>query len=129
MVHWERLDLNSDDSLQFSVMYTMPTVLSSFLIVILTVIVIIVMVSLVVYIKSGRKPEEIVSSVLNKDEKILIDLLNKYGGNVVQKTLVRETDFSKAKVSRLVKGLRERGVIKIEPVSGRENRVILKKPE
>ncbi len=127
MVYWERLDLNPDEGLQFSVMYNMPVVLSSFLIVILTFIVIIVMVGLVVYIKRGtRKPEEIVSSVLNKDEKTIVDLLNRHGGNAVQKILVRETDFSKAKVSRLVKNLKERGVIEIEPVSGRENRVILK---
>ena len=39
---------------------------------------------------------------------------------------MRETDFSKAKVSRLVKNLKERGVVDIEPVSGRENRIILK---
>ena len=39
---------------------------------------------------------------------------------------MRESGFSKAKVSRLVSNLRERGVVGVEPISGRENRVLLK---
>ena len=43
----------------------------------------------------------------------------------MQKVLVRETDFSKAKVSRLVKSLSERGVLEVEPM-GRTNKIKLK---
>jgi DNA-binding Lrp family transcriptional regulator len=66
------------------------------------------------------------TSVLNKDEKRIVDILSRHGGKSGQKVLVRESDFSKAKVSRLVKNLKERGVVDIEPISGRENRIILK---
>lgn len=68
---------------------------------------------------------EAFKAVLNQDEKRIVDILMKSQGKVYQKVLVRETDFSKAKVSRLVKGMKERGIVEIEPVSGRENRVIL----
>ncbi len=41
-------------------------------------------------------------------------------------TLVWNREKARAKVSRLVKNLKERGVVDIEPISGRENKVILK---
>jgi uncharacterized membrane protein len=130
MVNWERMNLTSGEGLQFAVIYSMPATLSSFVIVSLTLIIIVIMIGLIMYVKRGsRKPEEIVGSVLNKNENTIINLLKKHDGKAVQKVLVRETDFSKAKVSRIVKNLKERGLVNIEPVSGRENRVILKKIE
>jgi uncharacterized membrane protein len=87
------------------------------------------MVGIAFYMKRGRKVakrEEVIESVLNKNERVVISVLNSHGGNAVQKALVKETDFSKAKVSRLVKNLKDRGIVEIEPVSGRENRVLLK---
>lgn len=44
----------------------------------------------------------------------------------MQKTIVKETGFSKAKVSRIIKSLHNRNIVSIEAVSGRENRIILK---
>jgi len=64
--------------------------------------------------------------LLNKDEKRMVDIIARQGGDARQRVLVKESDFSKAKVSRLVKNLKERGVVDTEPISGRENKVILK---
>ena len=60
---------------------------------------------------------------------MIIDILNKYSGKIGQKVIVRESDFSKAKVSRLVKSLKGRGVLDTEAISGRENRIMLKMDE
>jgi uncharacterized membrane protein len=133
MVYWERLNLTSGDDLQFSVMYSAApeqAPVSNSLVAALTAVVIVAMVGVGMFVKrgpSGAKTETaVITSVLNTDEKAIVDILSRNSGSAVQKVLVRESDFSKAKVSRLVKSLKDRGVIDVEPVSGRENRIILK---
>lgn len=129
IVYWEKTDLKEGDSIQFSVLYTIPLVGGMFynvVITVMTLIVIVVMVGLAFYIRRAPRAAAAVKAVLNRDEKVIVDILNKYKGKIGQKVIVRESDFSKAKVSRLVKNLKERGVVDIEPVSGRENRVTLK---
>ena len=76
--------------------------------------------------KKLKERREEVFSILNVDEKRIIDLIRSHGGKIDQRELVRLTDFSKAKVSRLVKELKERGVVEVER-RGRKNRVYLKK--
>ncbi len=125
MVYWERENLTAGDSLQFSVLYATPSIISNVLVISLTLLVIIVMISIAVYLRKSASEEKI-TSILNEDEKKIIKVLSAHDGKALQKIIVRETDFSKAKVSRLVKNLKERGVVDIEPVSGRENRIILK---
>ncbi len=63
--------------------------------------------------------------MLNADEKRVMSILAARGGKVLQKHVVRESGFSKAKVSRLLKAMGWRGIVKLEPVSGRENWVLL----
>jgi uncharacterized membrane protein len=129
MVYWQEENLTSGDSLQFSVLFSFPAFLpisgDSFLIAVLTILIIVSMIGIAVYVRRGEKIET-VTSVLNEDEKEIVDILKRSGGKALQKILVRESGFSKAKVSRLVKNLKERGVVDIEPVSGRENRILLK---
>jgi uncharacterized membrane protein len=128
IVYWDRNDLKQDDSVQFSVLYTIPLVGGMFyniVITVMTLIVIVVMIGVAFYIKRAPKTAEAVKAMLSRDEKIIVDILNKYSGKIGQKVLVRESDFSKAKISRLVKNLKERGVIDTEPISGRENKIML----
>jgi uncharacterized membrane protein len=113
------------ENLQFSVSYRPPADIPSFIIISLTVLVIIVMVGVVAYARKRHHPVEVIASVLNRDEKTIVDILKQKEGNALQKVLVRESGFSKAKVSRIVKDMRERGMVEIEPVSGRENRIVL----
>lgn len=127
MVYWQNEETDQNH-LQFSVIYNTPNVggpFYSLLMASLTFIVIIVMIVLAVYMKRGRRSVDIVKSVLNRDEKTLVDILTKHKGKAGQKVLVRESDFSKAKVSRLVNSLKKRRVVDTEPISGRENRVML----
>jgi len=131
-VYWENSN-TSNGNMEFSVMYSTPLggPLFNMLIVSMTGVVIVVMIGLAVYIKKGSEPNEtkseadVVSSVLTADEKSIVDILQENDGKVMQKVIVRETSFSKAKVSRLVKSLSERGVLEVEPM-GRTNRIKLK---
>lgn len=71
--------------------------------------------------------------VLKDDEREVMKSLLSHGSGTHQKILVRECGYSKAKVSKVLKSLAERGVVKMERV-GRSNRVYLvrefqKKPQ
>lgn len=124
MVFWEMQNV-SEGNLQFSVSYALPPELSEELLLAGIVgIVLIAMAGVIVYGRRRRQEVEVISAVLNADENVLVEIL-KREGKALQKTLVKESNFSKAKVSRLVKELKERGIVDIEPVSGRENRIIL----
>lgn len=133
MVYWEKENLMPGDDLQFLVLYTMPDArepVYNYIIVFLTSIVIIIMIGMTVYLRRGTKIKsmDVVTSVLNDDERSIVNILNRHEGKCFQKILVRESGFSKAKVSRLVKNLKGRGVIDVEPVSGRENSILLRMP-
>ncbi len=71
--------------------------------------------------KSGIR---IVLPVLKKDEKIVFEKLLEHKGSVNQKILVKESNYSKAKVSKVLKSLQERGLIRLERI-GRTNKVHL----
>ena len=133
MVYWQRENLTATDGMRFSVSYAiagMSAGFSNLFVVSIAGIVIISMIAVAVYVRRGdgigKITAEVVTSVLNSDEKRVVDILARHGGKSGQKIIVRESDFSKAKVSRLVKNLKERGVVNIEPISGRENRIILR---
>jgi len=131
MVYWNKYNLTSGNDLQYAVLFNMPGArdpLFNYVIIMLTAAIIIVMVGIAIYMKrgpKGAKPEDVIESVLNRDEKVIVSILNKNEGKAGQKVLVRESDFSKAKVSRLVSNLKGRGVVDTEPISGRENMVKL----
>jgi uncharacterized membrane protein len=132
MVYWQRENITAEDAMRFSVSYAIPSAgagFSNIFVVTIAGIVIFSMIAVAIYVRKGEdtgKTAELMASVLNSDEKKVVDILARHGGKSGQKIIVRESDFSKAKVSRLVKNLRERGVVDIEPISGRENRIILK---
>jgi len=129
MVYWEKEDVKMGDDLEFSVSYSMPVGAGSFYdvaIIVITAFVLIVVIA-VGYIKRTQRESSfnVVMPVLKKDEKRLIDILAERKGQAIQRVIVRESDFSKAKVSRLVASLKERGIVDVEHL-GRTNRIILK---
>ena len=132
IVSWERRNVTANDTLTFSVLFEVlgsGGMMWDLSVAALTLIVVVAMVGVAIYIRRGSPPAEKevkVLSLLNRDEKKIVEIVAKQGGEAKQRALVRESDFSKAKVSRLLKSLKERGVVDIEPVSGRENKVILK---
>ncbi len=73
-----------------------------------------------------RKSEQLVLSVLDEFERRVIDVIAANQGEVNQRKVVQETNLSKAKVSRVVKSLVERGLIEAQRL-GRTNKLKLVK--
>ncbi len=58
--------------------------------------------------------EKVVRMVLREDEQKVYDLISQRG-EILQEEVVRETGFSRSKVSKLVRNLEEKGIIEKEP--------------
>ncbi len=84
-----------------------------------------ILVMLVLGLKTGEKKDRI-PDALKKDEMKVMKIVEEQGGEIKQKRIVDGVDFSKAKVSRIVQDLKERGLLETEKV-GRTNRVKLKR--
>lgn len=79
-----------------------------------------------IYIRTSRR-RKVVLSVLNENERIVISILQKQKGEIVdQRKIVQESGFSKAKVTRILQSLQDRGLVETERI-GRKNRVKLKR--
>ncbi|MEM5844312.1 MAG: winged helix-turn-helix transcriptional regulator [Candidatus Aenigmatarchaeota archaeon] len=78
------------------------------------------------YVRFFKKPEKLVLSVLDEFERKVMDAIIAAGGIITQKKVVEQTNLSKAKVSRVVKSLVERGLIEVESL-GRTNKLKLVK--
>jgi uncharacterized membrane protein len=55
------------------------------------------------------KPEYVVA-----DERLVLDAIKKEGGKIIQSDLVKNTGFSKAKVSKILSELENRNLIRKE---------------
>lgn len=76
------------------------------------------------YYKNKQGKLTTVISVLKGDEKKVIDVIRAHGNSCKQRDIVRETDFSKAKISRIITLLEERGIVQKDR-KGRTNKVFL----
>lgn len=75
--------------------------------------------------KPKKKAKELLPQFI-EDEKKVVDFLKKAPNNEAwQKTILKETGFSKAKVSRIIRNLEERGVV-VKTIYGNTNKVTLK---
>ncbi len=133
MVYWQQEGIKSGDTLTYSVSYTVTGGEFSVFyntIILLVIILAIVGGGIIWFIFKHRtltkKSSEVLISVLDKDEKTVYDILIAHGGSIGQKVVVRESNFSKAKVSRVVRRLKSRNIVDIIPISGRENKIALK---
>lgn len=72
------------------------------------------------------KNVKVILPVLKSDEKTIFNTIMKHGSGVNQKVIVRDSGYSKAKVSKVLNSLKERGLIKLERI-GRSNKVYIEK--
>ncbi|MDI6806686.1 MAG: hypothetical protein QMD14_02615 [Candidatus Aenigmarchaeota archaeon] len=79
-------------------------------------------------LKSWKKPEKIIFSMLDDFERKVMNVIITSGGKVNQRRVVQQTGLSKAKVSRVVKSLANKKLITVER-RGRTNilRIVKKK--
>jgi len=129
IVTWRLTGLSSQQTLRFQILYERYQILQQpqTLFFIGVLVVLTVLTSVFVYIRYFRKPEKVILSVLDDFERRVLDTIVTAGGVANQKKVVQETNLSKAKVSRVVKSLAERGLIEVERL-GRTNKLkIVKK--
>lgn len=123
-VYWDRDMMRQGETFDSSVAYEEVTsfdyaILEVILIVIITAVVIIV-VALKYF--SKQKSVQVILPVLKQDEKKIFEALIKHESGVKQKLIVTDSGYSKAKVSKILKSLNERGLVKLERI-GRTNKV------
>lgn len=130
-IKWEETDISLGDSLEFTARYQELNVLNIFpgyTAIALTVVLILIAVAIALRLRSSEKEETISSilPILKEDEREVLMYMVENEGECEQKDLVENLDYSKAKISRLVKNLQERNLIeKIK--EGRKNRLTLKR--
>jgi uncharacterized membrane protein len=94
---------------------------------ILPVILALVLVVGIVFVVYRRKSQVEASSILDEldeDERMVVELLRENGGGMLQKDIVQDSDYSKAKISGVVGSLEETGIVSKEK-EGRSNKVRL----
>ncbi len=121
-ISWKRVGLSRDAVFDFSVAYERLFVNYSILFVPIVLVVAIVL-SLMFYrfyLREGKM--RVVLPVLKDDERKVVEAMMKHGNGVNQKAVVRDSGYSKAKVSKVLNSLQERGLIKLERL-GRSNKI------
>ena len=81
------------------------------------------------FLRQQPKPEAInpinyILPVLKEDEKLIVEKIINAGGSIHQKHIVKESGYSKAKISKVLKSLEDRGMVRLERI-GRSNRIYL----
>jgi len=126
---WGFSNKNAGDLIPIRIYYEglPPTLIETFIYRWLFVFILIFIVVIFFIYRSTSKKSELILSVLNEAERVVVDIIRKQGKDKVdQRKIVTRSGFSKAKVSRIVKSLESRGVVSVEKI-GRKNRISLKK--
>ena len=127
IIRWKKWELTPRESFRIFVMYTTvkQEQRSPYLLAIGLALGAALTYAYFAYHKKRQGQSKIVKLVLREDEQKVYDLIAEKG-EILQEKVVRLTGFSKAKVSKLVRNLEEKGIIKKEPYR-KTNRLILKK--
>jgi len=121
-IEWKREDVEKGEGIDVSVTYEFVKPIKNDQNLIFLIIGILILIITVIL---GTRNKSVDTSILKDDERKVLDIIRERGGMCKQRVIVRETDFSKAKVSRLIKDLEERGLITTEK-SGRSKKVYIK---
>lgn len=129
-LQWSNSNVSIGDTVSYTVRYEQLDVLESLALRQLTVLLavtVLVLAFLVVYVirkYGGEKTIASVFPVLKEDEKEVLRFIIDNEGEVEQRDIVENLDYSKAKISRLVSDLEDRSLVKKEK-KGRVNVVEL----
>ena len=128
IVLWTLKNIPQSQALRFQLLYENVAVQSIFLTFWPFIVVgaIIIAASVFFILRYSKRPEKMVLSVLDEYEKKVVEIVSNAGGEVNQRKIVQETNLSKAKVSRVIRSLVERGIVEVERL-GRTNKIKLVK--
>ena len=120
IVLWKISNMPSDLPLRFQILYEQvkPQYLQLWYLIVLGLITVTILTYII--LRFLKRPEKLILSVLDEYERKVMDAIVHSGGSITQKKVVKETNLSKAKVSRVVKSLADRGLIEVER-AGRTN--------
>jgi len=129
-VSWHKKDLRPEEIFDISIAFETigETVISNIPLEFIIVIIIVAIVAFGLFYQFYWKTKgmKIILPILKKDEKIIFSTLMKHGNGINQKVIVRDSGYSKAKVSKVLNSLKERGLIRLERI-GRSNKVYIEK--
>jgi uncharacterized membrane protein len=129
IISWQKDDLLKGDTFEVSIAFEkIGDIQASFPFEIILVTVLITFSGLGLFYQFYWKARNVklILPVLKKDEKIIFNTIMKHGSGVNQKIIVKDSGYSKAKVSKVLNSLKERGLIKLERI-GRSNKVHIEK--
>ena len=114
IIKWD--DINPIGEQSFIIVYErgISRSISYLWIIMLVILALLIAGFFILRIRHKKEKKEIVSGVLSQDEKKIVDMIEK-GNEVAQKDVVKETGFSKAKVSKIVRRLEEMGIVEKKP--------------
>jgi len=125
IVNWNFVNLTAEQPFKFQTLYEpvkggFSLALSAVVLLSLSVLAGVV----VFFYRRTKRPKEVILSVLDDFERRVIEVVTVAGGEINQRKVVQETNLSKAKVSRVVKRLQERGLLEVTRL-GRTNKLKL----
>lgn len=125
IVNWNFDNIKADQSFKVQTFYepTENSIPINLLSIIATLILVIIG-GVFFYFRRIKQPKELILSVLDDFEKKVVEVISTAGGEINQRKVVQETNLSKAKVSRVVKRLQERGLLEVIRL-GRTNKLKL----
>ncbi|MBI2545417.1 MAG: winged helix-turn-helix transcriptional regulator [Candidatus Aenigmarchaeota archaeon] len=125
IINWNFQNIKADQSFRVQTLYepienNIPTNIIS----IIVTLVLVIVGGAFFYFRRSKQPKEVILSVLDDFEKRIVEVITAAGGEINQRRVVQETNLSKAKVSRVIKRLQERGLIEVIHL-GRTNKLKL----
>ncbi len=124
IVNWNFANLTAEQPFKFQTLYEPVKGEFSWALVVVSVLSLSVLAGTVIFFYRRTKHKEVILSVLDDFERKVIEVITVAGGEVNQRKVVQETNLSKAKVSRVVKRLQERGLLEVTRL-GRTNKLKL----
>lgn len=130
-VSWQKNDLKSGEKFEVSTGFEKigEIKVSTIPLEIIVIVLIIIALTFIIFYRFYLRKEsdvKIIFPILKKDEKMIFDTIMKHGNGVNQKIIVKDSGYSKAKVSKVLTSLKERGLVKLERI-GRSNKVYTEK--
>jgi hypothetical protein len=130
IVNWQINDLRKGDRVDVSIAFEKigEVIISEIPIQILIIIIVLIVLGVGLFYQFywRNRNVKIILPILKKDEKKIFDTILKHGSGVNQKMIVNDSGYSKAKVSKVLNSLQERGILKLERI-GRKNKVHIDK--
>jgi len=130
IINWIENDLKKGGTFDVSIAYEKigEVVVSEIPFQIIVVIALLIVVGFALFYQFywRNRNVNLIIPILKKDEKKIFDIIMKNGSGVNQKIIVNDSGYSKAKVSKVLKSLEERGILRLERI-GRKNKVHIEK--